>query len=204
MSITSLPPFGGNISFNAQHSPMGAFASFTCGHFGTRGGIGAQIGKPADQDLYIGIKEGGRTDAAPLRCLPFFRSAAGGGAGAADFMVEQAGPAEQAAAAKVVALDASQIQRQYGWATDRWTTDQFTFTVYTPFGEIPDPARADFSRLRDALLPAVIAELEVDNTRGTQHADSVFRRRIQPAGLAADRRSRVPLAKDFRFAISSA
>ena len=28
---------GGNINFNAQHSPMGAFMSFTCGHFGTRG-----------------------------------------------------------------------------------------------------------------------------------------------------------------------
>ena len=174
MSITSPPPFGGNISFNAQHSPMGAFASFTCGNFGTRGGIGAQIGKPADQDLYIGVKQGGRTDVAPLRCLPFFRNASGGGAGAADFMVEQAGPAEQAAAAKVVALDASQIQRHYGWATDRWKTDEFTFTVYTPFGEIPDPERADSARLRDALLPAVIAELEVDNTHGTQTLTAFF------------------------------
>jgi len=57
---TSIPPFPGNISFNAQHAPMGAFMSFTCGNFGTRGGIAAQLGKPAGQDLFIGIKEGGR------------------------------------------------------------------------------------------------------------------------------------------------
>ena len=36
------------IGFNAQHSPMGAFMSFTCGHPGTKGGIGLQIGQPAN------------------------------------------------------------------------------------------------------------------------------------------------------------
>src|SRR4051812_2887715 len=123
----------GNINFNAQHSPMGAFMSFTCGHHGTRGGIGVQIGKPANQDLYIGVKEGDRFADAPLKCLPFFQSIRGNGAGAADFQVEQAGPAEQNVAPKVIAYKSGQIERQYGWATDAWKTDDFTFTIYTPF-----------------------------------------------------------------------
>ena len=167
--MSNIPsPFAANVSFNAQHSPMGAFMSFTCGHFGTRGGIAAQIGRPANQDLYIGVKDGGRFDDAPLQCLPFFASAAAGGPGAADFLVEQAGPAEQNVVPKIVALGREQIRRHYGWATDRWATADFTFTIYTPFGEIPDPQKAESARLRDALMPAIVAELEVDNSRGTR------------------------------------
>lgn len=169
-----LSPFAGNISFNAQHAPMGAFMSFTCGHFGTRGGIGAQIGKPANQDLFVGVKAGGRFDDAPLRCLPFFRQAAGGGAGAADFLVEQAGPAEQAAHPRVVAYDRRQVLRYYGWATDRWVTEDFAFTIYTPFAGIPDPTETPPRDMRDALLPAVVAELEVDNTRGAATKTAFF------------------------------
>src|SRR3954466_13028531 len=67
------PPFEGNINFNAQHAPMGAFMSFTCGQFGTGGGIGLEIGRPANQNLYIGIKTGDRRSPAALRCLPFAR-----------------------------------------------------------------------------------------------------------------------------------
>lgn len=163
----TLKPFAGNISFNAQHSPMGAFMSFTCGHFGTRGGIGVQIGKPANQDLYIGVKEGGRYSDSPLKCLPFFQTTRSAATGAADFQVEQAGPAEQQAKPKVIAYTKEQIERRYGWATDEWKTNDFTFTVYTPFGTIPAPAVADHKSLADALRPAVIAELVVDNTHGS-------------------------------------
>ena len=51
-------PLPYHLSFNAQHSPMGAFMSFTCGNFGTRGGIGLQIGQPGDQEVFIGFKDG--------------------------------------------------------------------------------------------------------------------------------------------------
>ncbi|MGN6370120.1 MAG: glycoside hydrolase family 52 protein [Phycisphaerae bacterium] len=169
-----LKPLSGNISFNAQHSPMGAFMSFTCGNFGTRGGIAAQIGRPANQDLYIGIKEGGRFDEGTLRCLPFFARAAGGGAGAADYLVEQAGPAEQNVAARVKAYGREQIERRYGWATDAWATRDFSFTLFTPFGEIPDPTTATPSEMRDALLPAVVAELAVDNRNGSRAITAFF------------------------------
>ena len=78
------------LGFNAQHSPMGAFMSFTCGNFGTRGGIGLQIGQPGDQEVFIGFKEGDRYSDATLKCLPFYTAAVNRSADA--FLVEQAGP----------------------------------------------------------------------------------------------------------------
>ena len=72
---STVPPFHGDINFNAQHSPAGAFFSFTCGHFGTRGGFGLQIGKPGNQDLYIGVKDGDRFSDAPLKVLPLYEGA---------------------------------------------------------------------------------------------------------------------------------
>ena len=174
MPTTSPAGIPENLNFNAQHSPIGAFMSFACGSFGTRGGLAAQIGKAGNQDLFIGVKNGGRMEAAPLRALPFYASAKAGGAGAADFQGEQAGPAEQNVAPQVVPLTQANIRRQYGWATDTWSTDDFSFTVFTPFGAIPDPAVSSPSAMRSALIPAVIAELTVDNTRGTQTKTGFF------------------------------
>ena len=163
---TSVPPFAGAISLNAQHSPMGAFLSFTCGNFNTRGGIAAQVGRPGDQDLYIGVKAGGRFEPGLLKCLPMF-AAKSGGVGAADYQGEQAS-AEPKTAPRVVAYTGDQIKRHYGWATDRWVTEDFTFSIYTPFGAIPDPAIATHRDMRRAVLPAVIAEISVDNSKGTR------------------------------------
>src|SRR5688500_16421399 len=101
-----VPAFHGNINFNAQHSPVGAFMSFTCGHFGSGGGIGVEIGKPANQNVYVGVKRGERTAVAPITCLPFVRRPSGGagsaGAGgfvsaAANFQVDQAAAVEASA-----------------------------------------------------------------------------------------------------------
>src|SRR5436190_17943081 len=109
-----IPPFSGNLNFNAQHAPIGAFCSFTLGHFGTGGGIGVEIGRPASHDIYIGVKDGDRSSKSPLRCLPFYKGAtspyaAGKRSVAADFLVEQAGPAEQTVKPNIAALQQDQI-----------------------------------------------------------------------------------------------
>jgi xylan 1,4-beta-xylosidase len=62
-------------NFNAHHSPVGAYLTFTCGHHGTRGGLAAQLGKPANQDLFIGYKNSDRYTRTPLQVLPFFNGA---------------------------------------------------------------------------------------------------------------------------------
>jgi xylan 1,4-beta-xylosidase len=185
-----VPPFHGNISFNAQHSPMGAFMSFTCGHFGSPGGIGVQIGKPANQDLFIGVKQGGRFSKAPVKCLPFFRGAESKASSA--FLVEQAGPAELAHKPKVVPYKANQIKRLYGWGADTWVTPDFEFTIHTPFGEIPDPAKATTAELRAALLPAITAELSIDNSNGKTPKCAFFAMNFNEPGwrpLEGDRAS---------------
>jgi len=158
-----VPAFHGNAGFNAHHAPFGAFFTFTCGHPGTRGGLAAQLGKPANQDLYIGVKEGGRYAASPLRCLPFYEGAEKDGA--ASFLVEQAPAA--GTKGRVMAYGAQQVQREYGWGTDTWRTEDFKFVICTPFEAVPDPATAGAKEMRRALLPAVVAELRVDNTKGT-------------------------------------
>ena len=148
------------VNFNAQHSPMGAFFSFTCGNFGSRGGFGLQVGRPGRQELYIGIKRGAMHDDVPLECLPFFGGA--GDASAAAFLVGQGdGKASQR---PIVSVAPETVTRDYGWATDRWNTPDFSFALHTPFGSIPDPDQADSAALRDALLPAITAEFEVRNT----------------------------------------
>lgn len=157
--------------FNAQHSPMGAFMSFTCGHVGTGGGIGVEIGKPAAQNVFVGVKRGSRMEQTPLRCLPFLKGIAGPSA-AANYDVERA--AQRAAAERAYlpyALD--EVQRDYNWATDKWTTEDFTFTLFSPFGPIPEPG-GDPDAIRQALLPAIVARLEVDNRQGTSVKTGVF------------------------------
>jgi len=151
---------------------MGAFMSFTCGNFGTRGGIGLQIGQPGDQEVFIGFKEGDRYSDAPLQCLPFYTAAANKAADA--FLVEQAGPAEQNVKPDAVPFAESEMKRSYGWASDQWNAEGLTFSVYSPFGPIPDPSVDSKERMREGLLPAVIARLELDNTTGTCTRTAMF------------------------------
>jgi hypothetical protein len=172
ITVTKRVPLSYHVGFNAQHSPMGAFMSFTCGNFGTRGGIGLQIGQPGDQEVFIGFKDGDRHSDATLKCLPFYTAAVNSAADA--FLVEQAGPAEQNVKPDAVPFKESEFSRSYGWASDEWTAEGMTFSVYSPFGVIPDPAVDSEQRMREGLLPAVIARLEFDNTSGTTTRTAMF------------------------------
>jgi xylan 1,4-beta-xylosidase len=175
MPDTAAPPFAGNISFNANHSPMGAFLSFTCGHFGTKGGFGLQNGRPGNQDLYIGIKAGDRASDAPLKVLPFYQGADVDEA--ARYDVEKA--AGQQKKPGMITYAREQIRRHYGWASDTWVTDDFEFVIHSPFGPIPDSAMPAVTR--DALCPAVVAELIVHN-RSDQPKVGVFAMRFDERG----------------------
>ena len=165
-------PITHNLSFNVQHSPMGAFMSFTCGNFGTRGGVGLQIGQPGDQEVFVAIKDGDRYSDSALKSLPFFVGADNKAADA--FLVEQAGPAEKQAVADVTPFRKNEIERVYNWATDTWRAGGLEFTTYSPFGPISDPAKTNEKQMREALLPAVVARLVVDNTKGKTTKTAIF------------------------------
>ncbi|MGE5486649.1 MAG: glycoside hydrolase family 52 protein [bacterium] len=170
--MTTLQPLSCYTGFNAQHSPMGAFMSFTCGNIGTRGGIGLQIGQPGDQELYIGLKDGDRYSAESIRALPFYVGADNRAADA--FLVEQAGPSEKNVRPDVVPFRQDEVERRYGWCTDEWRAPGMAFKIYTPFASIPNPDEASEKEMREALLPAVVALLEIDNTGGTAPKTGVF------------------------------
>ena len=170
--MTKRHPLSTHIGFNAQHSPMGAFMSFTCGNPGTKGGIGLQIGAPADQEVFIGVIDGDRFADVPLQCLPFYIGAASTAVEA--FTAETAGPSEANVRPDAVAFAAKEIERSYGWCTDTWCASDMTFTVYTPFGAIPDPSKATDQEMREGLRPAVVAQLVIDNTKGTKPKTGIF------------------------------
>jgi xylan 1,4-beta-xylosidase len=170
--MTKRRPPSSQIGFNAQHSPMGAFMSFTCGNPGTKGGIGLQIGQPADQEVFIGVIDGDRYADVPLKCLPFYIGAASTAVEA--FTAETAGPSEANVRPDAVAFNLKEVERDYGWCTDSWRAGELTFTVYTPFGAIPDPSKASKEEMREGLRPAVVAQLIIDNTKGSKPKTGIF------------------------------
>lgn len=168
--MTQLP-----VSFHAQHSPIGAFLSFTCGLVGKRGGLAAQLGRPADQDLYVGVSE---ADGSSLTCFPFFE-------GATDDPRQNfvSGPADPAHQAEARTFAAGQYTRDYRYATDTFTAGELTWTIHTPFDPLPDPDSADSGELAKALLPAVRMELTLDNRKSSTARAIVFALRFAQTGI---------------------
>jgi hypothetical protein len=165
-----IPAWRGNINFNAHHAPMGAYFSFTCGHFGTRGGFDLPTGRTGCQDLFIGARHGPLDSDAPLSVLPFYDERA-----PSDSLEgTESSRAPSSRRLTVKPYRPEQIQRRYGWATDRWTTADMEFTVFSPFGGIVEPSETHPSMSRVCLMPAVLATLTVDNTHGEAAHCGVF------------------------------
>ncbi|WP_110945357.1 glycoside hydrolase family 52 protein [Paenibacillus phocaensis] len=166
---------GKNIFFNAHHSPMGAFASFTLGHPGPSGGFDLELGSPPKQNIYIGLQDDGQER---YRALPFF----GEGLDERDrYTTEESGDepstshsVQQKESGLIVPFGRSEIVRRFGAAIDEWQAGDLTFRLISPFEGVPDPETATEEQLRFALMPAVLAEITVDNTRGTSARRAFF------------------------------
>jgi len=154
-----------SIFFNAFHSPIGAHASFTLGCLGRNGGLGLELGKPADENVFIGVetRAGGAFEA-----LPFF---AGAEDEAARYDHDSAGKQARVSVLQPFARDS--IQRVYLPGTDTWTAGDLTFAIYSPVQSAPDPLKTSRAEQRLAYCPAVLAELTVDN-RKCQRARRAF------------------------------
>lgn len=152
---------GKNIFFNAHHSPMGSFASFTLGYPGKSGGFDLELGSPPNQNIYIGLQEDGKDR---YQALPFF----GEGQDERDrYTTEEGDSANKPNASQLIVPFAREaISRKYDAATDEWQAGDLTFRLISPFEAVPDPDNATEEQLRFALMPAVLAELTIDNTRG--------------------------------------
>ncbi len=153
--------------YNAHHSPVGAFATLTLGCKGAKGGLGLELAGPADENLYVGLedREGGR-----FRALPFF----GGGPEdrAEDFDVEHLSGFTLPSA--VFPFDDAEIERTMGVGIDEWRAGDLTFRLVSPMRSVPDPENCASDELRDAVCPAIYAELTVDNRAGTAPRRAFF------------------------------
>jgi hypothetical protein len=146
-----------SIAFNAHHSPTGAFASFTLGQPGARGGLGLELGGPADENIFIGLQT---RDGKGYQALPFF-------AGANDDSLRYDVSADPTAKKQLVhAFPDKAVQRTFGIGSDTWQAGDLTFTIYTPHPAVPDPEKAKRGDLMAAIIPAVFAEIVVDNSTG--------------------------------------
>jgi len=145
-----------NISFNAHHSPVGAFASFTFGFPGAKGGLGLELGGPANESVFVGLE---KRSGSGYEALPFFASSADS---AKRYDVAADAPLKQG---MVAAFDIKKISRAFGIGCDTWSAGDLTFSVYSAPKPVPDPRSARRAELMSALVPAVFAEITVDNTR---------------------------------------
>lgn len=159
--------------FYAQHSPFGAFSSFTVGRYGHKGGFGLELGGPAQQDVYVALaRVNADGKGATVRALPFYSGAQTGGAEA---YTGDSASSKSLGAAAWDAYAPEEITRTMGWATDQWaTTDGFTFRLITPFGPVPDPQTVYDEVLCRSLCPAILAEITVDNTSSDTEAFAFF------------------------------
>lgn len=147
---TSILP---NIFFNAQHAPIGAFSSFTLGFPGRSGGLGMELGRPANQDVYIGLET---NEPNVFEAFPFFEGFKDPNQ---DFGLLAASKAR--AHIKIFMLD--KIERHYSVSSDVWRAGDLTVAIYNPVHSIPDPQDGDTEELKKVLLPAVLVEITVDN-----------------------------------------
>jgi xylan 1,4-beta-xylosidase len=144
------------IFFNAHHAPMGAFATFTLGYKGAKGGFGLEIGKPADQNVYIGLE--GKNPGV-FKALPFYATSDDE---RKRYIEEDLAPAGDSSPVLDSFRDKA-ISRQFKVSSDTWLAGDLRFSVYSPFFPIPDPLRAPENECMLALVPAVLVELTVDN-----------------------------------------
>ncbi len=123
-----------NLFYNAHHSPIGAFASFTLGFKGAAGGLGLELGKPADHNVYIGVEsENGKR---LYRSLPFFESAVDE---SRRYDVEKEAD-DDAAGPRIYPYSGDDIRRELRLGTDTWEAEDLVFRIYSP--RMPFPIRS--------------------------------------------------------------
>lgn len=153
-----------NIFFNAHHSPIGAFASFTLGFKGGNGGLGLELGKPAEQNIYIGLEspEGGY-----YNTLPFF---GGTDDEAKRYDIEKSFHAE----IKQVIVPYKDMKREFKLGSDSFRAGDLTFTIYSQVSSVPDPEICGDEEMKKAIVPAVFAEITIDNRNCTKARKAFF------------------------------
>jgi len=155
-----------DIFFNAHHSPPGAFASFTLGYKGAKGGFGLELSSPADQSVFIGLQR--KNSDSVFDAFPFYE---GTGSGSERFDPEKT---KNDTPQILNEFTDGKIARDFRVGSDTWHSGDLSFTIYTPVFPIPDPLSADPEELKRVITPAVLIEISVDNSRCSHPRTAFF------------------------------
>ncbi|MBU3191010.1 glycoside hydrolase family 52 protein [Clostridium bowmanii] len=146
-----------NIFFNAHHSPIGAFSSFTLGFKGAKGGVGLELRQSADQNIFIGLED---KEKGYYKALPFFK---GGDDESKLYDLEKDENLESRPA--IVPYEDKEITRKFNLGDDTWKAGDLTFTIYSLACSVPNPENASSDSIKKAIVPAVFVQITVDNTK---------------------------------------
>ena len=150
-----------NIFYNAHHSPIGAFSSFTLGFPGANGGLDIERGQSPKEPVYIGVE---RPERGQFDALPFYGPAT---EEAKRYDVEQVEHGNEKRQT-IHRMPKEQISRHITPTIDTWSAGDLTFQIYSPVQSIPDPTQVitehQKHELKLVIVPAVLVELTVDNT----------------------------------------
>ncbi len=156
-----------NIFFNAHHSPIGAFSSFTLGFKGSSGGLGIELGRPANQNIFIGVEA---RDGSQYEALPFFVESEDE---SRRYDVEKCRE-EGADIPLIRQFPCDSIKRDFSLTSDTWTAGDMTFCIYNPVCPIPEPGKASDDEMKKAIVPAVFVEITIDNTKCARERRAFF------------------------------
>ncbi|RSL32101.1 beta-xylosidase [Salibacterium salarium] len=157
-----------NIFFNAHHSPIGAFSSFTLGFPGNGGGLDLELGKSPRKNMYIGVESSEQEGV--YEALPFFGENEDE---SKRFDMENPDP-DQDKPDIIFPFAKGNVERDFRLGTDTWKAGDLTFTIYSQAVSVEDPDTASAAELKLSLVPAVLAEVTIDNTKGTNTRKAFF------------------------------
>lgn len=155
-----------NIFFNANHSPIGAFSDFTLGFKRSSGGFGIELGKPANQDVYVGLES---NSGEYYELLPFFTKSEDE---SKHYDIQNKSLDNNQS--MLVPFKDNEISRDFKLGSDTWTAGDLSFTIYSPVCSIPEPGYAEEEELKKVINPAVYIDVTVDNTKGNKKRRAVL------------------------------
>ncbi|MFZ4451490.1 glycoside hydrolase family 52 protein [Salibacterium aidingense] len=157
-----------NHFFNAHHSPIGAFSSFTLGFPGNGGGLDLELGRSPRKNVYIGLES--REDRGIYYALPFF-----GENEDESQRYDMENPDPDPDKPDIIhSFPRNEVKRDFNVGTDTWEAGDLAFTIYSQAQPVPDPETASDGEMKLSLVPAVLAEVTIDNTKGTYPRKAFF------------------------------
>ena len=140
--------------FMTHHGPMGAWSSLTFGLPGRGASIDTQRMVVDDTaNLLVGVARG----KGQVRILPFYRNRS-----IDPTTQEFGGPNRRLGHWRAIAP--AEITRRLAPCVDEYRADGFAFRTFSPLPALPDPREG--ATLEYETCPAILLELEVDNTGG--------------------------------------